>query len=690
VIEPAGSRWLTADGSDDLSLPMDPARGVGTNLMIVDADDPETHPNHREFMLAIADFAVVYDPTVSEASCPDAIGPLVGSGCPVNSPRDDLGLPAPEAISAEDPGTFLVNYKNEPIPLRIGQFDSDGSFLGLKPGEQGDMAHVFDSAVHGDPFTELFRAYEGDRIAVRLIQGAQEEQHVFRINGMRWKREQDNPDSAFINAQPIGISEHFEADVPDLPEVRRGAPVADYLYSFAATDNLWNGTWGLIRTYKDSSVREPGANHRVGKILAELPDSPGRIKRSPGSMGFRADGCPSDAPRRLFSIEAWAARNLLPEGELVYNAREGISDPSGLLFIHTADRNALMSGAKQPEPLVLRANAGDCIRLVLRNRLPVAVPDHLGDAEVPPITTLQTDDFRPSNSVGLNPQLVSYDMRTSDGANVGLNGGGQTAAPGEAVLYTWYAGSIEVVPDPDFRGKDKRTKRAVPREFGAINLAPFGDVIKHGVQGLMGMLVIEPQGATYHHPDTGEEILGGTSAVVRYAEEGVPREFKEFVVLYQGGMNLLEFGADMPSNFIADDPEDQGERAINYRTEPFCARLGLPADCDTKDSLIPGDFLMSDIETPEFKARPGDEVRFRVGFPSGPARQSSFLVYGHDYADLGQPGAFASGVSLIAPGVATTATPYDGAQEGTWVMRPGPTFHFGGGAWGRFKVESEL
>ena len=213
VIEPKGSQWLTEDGSDDLSLPLNPARGVGTNFMIVGADDPQTHPDHREFMLAIADFAVVYDPGLLPSRCPDAIGPRTGSGCPVNAPMDDFGLPAPEAISAEDPGTFLVNYKNEPIPLRVGEFDDDGSFLGLKPGLQGDMAHVFDSTVHGDPFTELFRAYEGDNIQVRLIQGAQEEQHVFRINGMRWKREQNNPDSAYVNAQPIGISEHFEIPI---------------------------------------------------------------------------------------------------------------------------------------------------------------------------------------------------------------------------------------------------------------------------------------------------------------------------------------------------------------------------------------------------------------------------------------------------------------------------------------------
>jgi len=400
-------------------------------------------------------------------------------------------------------------------------------------------------------------------------------------------------------------------------------------------------------------------------------------------MGFRTDGCPRSAPRKSFQVEAWTAQDLLPGGEVVYNAREGVADPSGLLLINASDRSDLMGGTKKPEPLVLRANAGDCIRVVLRNRLPVALPDHLGDASLVPITSMRADDFRPSNQIGLNPQLVNYDIRTSDGANVGHNQT-QTVAPGESELYIWYAGTVEVVPDPGARGSDKRTKLATPVEFGAINLAPFGDVIKHGTQGLVGMMVIEPEGATYHDPVTGESINSGTSAVIRLPDGS---EFKEFVVVYQGGLNLLEFGADMPNNFIADDPEDEGERAVNYRTEPFCTRLGLPADCDSNDSSYPADFLMGAIETPVFTANAGDEIRFRVGFPSGPARQSNFVVYGHNYPDQGQEGAFTPGVSLIAPGAAVTAKPYGGANNGTWIFRPGPTFHFAGGGWGRLEVD---
>ena len=76
-----------------------------------------------------------------------------------------------------------------------------------KGDESGNMANVFSSKVHGwqnnagdqiftegfeagrmpgDPATPLLRAYTGDRVQVRLIQGAQEENHIFTMHGVKW------------------------------------------------------------------------------------------------------------------------------------------------------------------------------------------------------------------------------------------------------------------------------------------------------------------------------------------------------------------------------------------------------------------------------------------------------------------------------------------------------------------------
>ena len=72
----------------------------------------------REYNLAFADFAILYNADLR----------------PVNPPsrQDELALPhivrdglkpKPEGISSEDPGTRLLNYRNEPIPLRIAEED---------------------------------------------------------------------------------------------------------------------------------------------------------------------------------------------------------------------------------------------------------------------------------------------------------------------------------------------------------------------------------------------------------------------------------------------------------------------------------------------------------------------------------------------------------------------------------------
>jgi manganese oxidase len=711
LIEPAGSRWLSASGLDDLSQPMSPARGVGTQMMIVDSLDQGTHADHREFAMAVADFAIVYDPSVTPK--PGTIRPEFGN--PVNAPA------LPEAISVDDPGTTLVNYKNAPIPLRIANFNDDGSFAGMKPGKLGDMAYVFDSTVHGDPFTETFKGYEGDRVVLRTIQGAQEEQHVFAVQGMRWKREQNSSSSVLVGAQPTGISEHFEFDLGLLDEVGTGFQTSDYLYHFTSSDDRWNGAWGFIRSFAGPNSIDPDTGRPVGEALSTLPNNAdGRFTRFPPDQVRFRRGCPSTAPLKKFTIEAWAAQDLLPAGAIVYNARVNITDPSGLMFIYAGDRTAYQSGTKRPEPLVIRVNAGDCVQVNLTNRLPQAVPDHIGDAIMPPITGLEVDMFRPSNRVSLSTQVVDYDVRTDDGINAGWNGlkpdgssSDRTVGPGGSVAYQWYAGTV--TSQKNRLGQD--AKIGTPIEMGSINLISGGDVIKQTTQGLVGALIVEPLNTEFRDLNTGAllpldrnnmsaRIAPRSTAAgsrvpprsrparpVRPVRPGTqptaaaPVGFVEHVLVYQGGLNLLQGGVNMPDSFIADDAEDAGGKAINYRTEPFSVRLGLPGGVDTNDQVYPPDFFLGPIETPVLKAKKGEEVRFRVLFPAGPGRQNSFLVYGHDYPDLGIPDFLSSGVSLMAPGLAITAKPYGGAKTGTWIYRPGPTFMFSSGMWGRFEVQ---
>ncbi|MFQ5482013.1 MAG: copper oxidase, partial [Nitrospinaceae bacterium] len=465
LVEPAGSEWLKPNGDPLLS-------GVGTQAIIQDADDQDMHPDHREFAMAVADYALIY----------------TSSDNPVDPPF------APEAISADHHNPYLVNYRNEPPALRMAEVNALGETV-LKPGMAGDMAHVFDSHIHGDPSTELFRAYEGDLTTVRLIQGAQEVQHNFGVVGAYWKREAGHPDSPYVSMQEIGISEHFEMQLPRVAgrykRVGRGysqEPI-DFLYHFGSSGDIWNGDWGLIRN--EDPFAEAAKPDSDPTKLAALQNNPvftasGSVDRTNIMRLRRTEICPRFTRGILkeFNVQAWAAQDLLAGGAIVYNARDNITDPSGLLYIQVPDNNMTRQQVidyfadKPVEPLVLRANAGDCIKVHLKNMLPPNVPDHLGDAGLPKITPLRVDDIRPSNQVSLVPQLVAQDLMHDTGVNLGYNDNNQTAGPGETMDYTWYAGRLDFVQDAR-RPSVWRVKR-FPEEFGAINLNSYGDIIKHG------------------------------------------------------------------------------------------------------------------------------------------------------------------------------------------------------------------
>jgi len=68
------------------------------------------------------------------------------------------------------------------------------------------------------------------------------------------------------------------------------------------------------------------------------------------------------------------------------------------------------------EPLVLRANAGDCITVNLNNHLPATQSDLPGFNTMPMIRErLQRQRRGAFLAVGLHPQLLTYDVRKSDG-----------------------------------------------------------------------------------------------------------------------------------------------------------------------------------------------------------------------------------------------------------------------------------
>ncbi len=783
VSEPADSVWRHPETGDVFGTRFDGGPTSWRADILTAGTDA-----YREFLLEFTDFGLAYMPGgPSEPSTalimpegvergftdPErAINPPgreeIGMPLMLKRPEDCPGgadLPCAEGVSADDPGTFWVNYRNESLALRVldsgdpnnphcMSVDNLTTNCQQAAGEAGDLAYALRSDVPralaalntqpvspapltggvlpGDPFTPLMRAYQGDNVQIRVLVGAQEEGHIFNVHGMKWLQDPSDKDSGWRNAQMMGISEQFTFSAPVVPITDDMGPWADYLYTVdSSADAFWNGSWGIFRAY----------DRRQGDLLP-LPDNPFPAS---GAMSSRVSNlinfngvCPIDAPIRRFTVYAVTAADALPGGTLTYNSRVGaypdnpgpLHDPTALLYLRSEDvrskftrtgRKYVLRDGKPIEPLILRANAGDCIEVTVINTLPDEVAD-LDGFNLMPMTYefFNINQVKPSSHVGLHPQMVAFDVTRHNGVNVGMNSvREQTAEPGGRVRYRWYAGDISF----DDTGKLVGT----PVEFGATNLMP-ADPVKQASKGLVGALIIEPEGATW------EEDEGMRAAATVTKANG--ETFREFVLMFQDDLNLRDsLGAPIcpvraeggheepePGGPICagvEDAEDSGNKALNYRTEPMWFRKGFFAgssfedtrNVDFTDSLSNG-LVGGDPETPVFTAYRGENVRFRVLQAGGHPRNHVFQVHGHAWQRMphGCPSG-ACGPDEVASQVITNnpLSEVYGAQvghgpanhwdfvllngaggafgvPGDYLYRNQASFAFDGGMWGLLRV----
>jgi hypothetical protein len=822
VVEPRTSTWETIDGKTPLGTREGPGQDGGptsfsANIITrkpgvncandADVNCFDTDHTAREFNMAFADYALLY--TTDSPKIP------VDRNQPINAPnRTDAALPSPtlntgtpipEGISTKDPGSQLINYRNEPIPLRIGEQKTyaaavvppnpyscdtlpDGSHSCTEQRAAADaasnMANVFSSKVHawqanagenifteklgkgrdpGDPATPLLMAYARDKVQVRLIQGAQEENHIFNMHGVKWLSQPESHNSGYVNAQPIGISEHFEFNVdidPVSPQLN-----TDYLYSSTATDNLWDGQWGILRAFGWDKDHD---------FLKRLPTNPVVGNPKP-ILPTAGSACPAGVDMRQIDVTAGLARDLLEtqkskkDGTLSYNDKFGLTDPNAILFmrmkemIHRGPASALdqvvcdqsssrpevpkCSNKLHPEPLILRASAGECISVNLTNALPDKMPDTVRTANdpkfgeyaaswsynsMPPITKgFNFNQFTSSNHISLHPQLVAVNGMSEDGSNVG-NNNDSTVPPGETKTYHWYAGNRFIEVKPFANGTKGWNPVASPMEFGSIALRDMADVVKHSSHGAIGALVIEPANARWDvdkEPHTGNPK--NASATVRYKDHsvskaGVERIFRDFVLLYQDDVSLNQKGTALPNLRNADDSEDTGLKGFNYREEPMWARYGAQPSAEPEmmsnndyanafSSRVsqgpciadPANGKFCDPETPIFEASAGTPVRFRIMHVAGHPRNHAFTLFGHDWilnpwvcgtessvmgwnqSSENRIGTF-GGVGPARDLNLVTTAGGDFHVPGDYMYRTQEGFTFSGGLWGIFRVTPEV
>jgi manganese oxidase len=915
--------------------PLDPQRKP-TDAIQCASEEKETHQTRREFGVAFADFAILYNAALEPINPEERDVSALRFG----ARQVAINIPKPLAISSEDPGTQLINYRNEPVPLRIvdvkvkktdpvnGIFDLGGfdfSQTRCASGDlkcTGDLANVFSSDAHesrdrklatqdyrklvnfedpaaksksflspstrgllagsplaskldtaladierwrkdfncalyskealpsncrietkepwrvmGDPATPILPVYEGDDVQIRLVQGSQEAQHVFTMNGTKWLRQPNVKNSGYTNAQPLGISEHFEFDVK---VSALNATKSDYMYFGSSIDQLWDGMWGLMRAY--------GRNAQTG-VLEHAPDRDGKTATANTSsvariraLSGQADTPPPLArtgtqdqqvcvltgpnpdPVHSFDVSAvrvcqlvkndvmvgtkneinmdGVCRDPAKNKGLVYNERQKLADPNAIVYMLLRDQdgqattsigdNQEVLGQLQQqyadrqgmlEPLVLRAPAGACIKVTLRNLLWQERRDEMviaarepglpkilrqeildGPVKTDPVNDKGEDvlghyadnfmsmimdgfnynQFRMSSSVSLSaPQVAQY-IRSGDGSNVGTNAAKndpqgslvpacakdtRKSGVGCTREYVWWAGDYQLEESGPLRGQRKTGKEL---ELGALPLRSFGDVIKQPAHGAIGALVIGPKNSVVCKSADKNEIaadkMSDMSATICDAQKRPL--YRDFVMVLQDAVDMKKDGWRLGNLKGAEEPDDYGAKAINYRSEPLWGRRGddPSMEFEGRQEFDYANVLSSkregkgcqagikaltqtgrepcDPETPVFVAKQGSEVRLRVVHPGGHTRQQGITVHGHKWnpypwinnstqmfakaddaanASWTIQGTYNAIGPMMAANLIFKAGGSDGLL-GDYLFRSQASFVFDGGIWGLLRV----
>jgi hypothetical protein len=461
---------------------------------------------------------------------------------------------------------------------------------------------------------------------------------------------------------------------------------ADYFYA-ASTGavGLSNGLWGIMRAYK--TVEPSSLQPLVNNPEARFPE-PINYEQE-----FNNAYAKNPKATQTFRVVATTAAKALPEGKLIYNPRAdrdpnqkvSYSDPNAVLFVRESDldNDGKLKNGVRVEPLILRAAAGDWIKVTLINNLVSdpksktftdgrsfrygnpfnSLPRLPGDQDPnKPPPNVGEVNMTISQQVGLHPQLLAFDVTKANGINVGFNPdstigpgalpaklavppqpGKPLPAPGTVGAgdqpanvrdFYWYAGEIVQT-----NGKINAT----PVEFGATNLVG-ADLILQTQFGLVGALVVEPHGATWIEDP-------GTHAFAKVTKSD-SQVFHECVLVMQNMVSNQTPGREtLASQLVASQLEgrEQGFGAVNYRTENFASRniatVGNPTvNPDVgfaqafSNSLLPPPNNPPDPETPVFTVPAGAPTRFRVVMPSTTSANSAaqpivFAIHGHGWQD---------------------------------------------------------
>ena len=316
------------------------------------------------------------------------------------------------------------------------------------------------------------------------------------------------------------------------------------------------------------------------------------LRGETGESVYQGAGCPTKATVRSFEV---VAINI----EITLN-RFLDYDPVGRMYVLEEDlgrarqeatqNRAARSDQAEPaatiglqgdviQPLTLRVNQGECLRITLRNGLDNGENAslhlhgsglHMADTGAPALAT--------------NPDAYSL--------------------PGSSVTYQWMVEENE----PE----------------GTHYFHSHGNTRKQTGHGLFGALIVEPSGSVFLDPTNGSVLRSGWAAMIRDPDGS---DFREFAIYYHeignesfnvlnkaGTIGFATRGSSVP--FVDDftGAYKPAGRAMNYRSEPFMNRMQLQHDTigafDVSQAY--SSYTFGDPATPIARAYLGDPVKQRV------------------------------------------------------------------------------
>jgi len=325
---------------------------------------------------------------------------------------------------------------------------------------------------------------------------------TFHIDGHRFRWDPrlsdggSRVDGTAVDTLHYGVSERFTA----LLEGGAGGVsqrAGDYLMMNGVGRRFRQGAWGMLRVLprQVSGLQPlPGSNVPAGGSISQATGS-----RPPEASG-PGDPCPADAPQRSFDVTAVSRGGGGGGGGGGGNGAKSV-------FVPSADADAVKSGSKQPEPLVLHVAAGECLSVRFTNQLAERSSFHVSKLD---------------------------SAIESSGVNVGFNPE-QTVAPGESRTYRYHADTEKI-------------GSAVISDFGGADT---------GKRGLYGAVVVAPSGATFADPETGGPRDVGTQVDV-HVPGGSP--YRDFTTI------LADTEEQIGANFMPYPTAVADPVGINYLT----------------------------------------------------------------------------------------------------------------------------